>query len=106
MPDCQNCVMAERMANIEKQKAETHAELFKRIGQLEINTAVTNEKVLQLSKDVEKTNEKMDLVIEKLEMIAERPTKRWDKAVAAAISATISAIITAAIGYFISKPGG
>lgn len=92
------CLSLARVEALEKQMdehkhsaSEKHKEFFARIRALEQAKAVQEEQYKTILA-------KLETVAEAVNILKERPAKRWDSA----ITAIISALVGGAIGYFVS----
>lgn len=92
--ESQNCPLLPRVEALEdanKQHSETHREIFKRLGKLETDTAVQENKLDAILK-------KLDALTEKVEALEAKPAKRWDGLVEKAMWAVCAAVIAFLLG--------
>lgn len=89
--DCPLIPRVEALEEANKQNSDTHRELFRRVGVLETQTAVQENKL-----DTIVT--KLDAISEKLEALEAKPGKRWDGIVDKALWAVLAAVIAFLLG--------
>lgn len=86
---CENCVMEQRVAALEKdmeKNSQQHGEFYKRFGQLESFQARTDEKYNNIMREIEKMSET-------LEELKSAPAKNWNTVVSSAVSGIVGAVI-------------
>lgn len=94
MADCvQNCPLTVRVNNIESQLDEfqtqngsSHKDIYNRLGALERSEAIQGERYTAIMG-------KLDILTNKVEKLEQKPAKRWEAVIAAAISALVSGVV-------------
>lgn len=89
--DCPLASRVEALEDANKQNSDTHRELFRRVSDLETQTAVQENKLDTIM-------EKLDTITEKLEALEAKPGKRWDGLADKAIWAVVGAFILFLLG--------
>lgn len=93
-----NCPLVSRVEALEsanKEHSNTHREIFRRVGVLETQTAVQENKLDTIIS-------KQDTIVEKLEALESKPGKKWETLVAC----LISSLATLFIGWIaLGMPG-
>lgn len=102
MPECENnCALAARVERLEDdlktekdRRQKTHKEFYDRIQALENRQSVNQEKL-------ETIESKIDSMDGKLDALLQKPGKRWEAVVAAAISAVVAGLAA----YLLARVG-
>ena len=89
--DCPLTSRVEALEEANKQNSDTHRELFRRVGDLETQTAVQENKLDTIMS-------KLDTIAEKLEALESKPGKRWEGLTEKAIWAIVAAVIAFLLG--------
>lgn len=89
--DCPLAARVEALEDANKTHSDTHREIFKRLGKLETDTAVQENKLDAILK-------KLDALTEKVEALEAKPAKRWDGLVEKAMWAVCAAVIAFLLG--------
>lgn len=89
-----NCPLVPRVEALEeanKQHSATHREMFGRLGALETQTAVQENKLDTIL-------DKLDELTEKVDALEAKPAKRWESLVEKAVWAVCAAVIAFLLG--------
>ena len=90
------CTLLPRVKALEdanRQHSDTHREIFRRLGDLESDTAVQGEQLKNIDEKLNDIKADQKSILQKVEAMEAKPAKRWEGAVDKIILAVISAVV-------------
>ena len=94
--------LAARITELEKAKGDNHADhsnIYRRLETLETDKGRTAEQYKYIRRDLDELKKQQQEILDRIELISQKPAKRWDTVV----TSTITAIIGGIIGFILTR---